>query len=313
MRSRFARCRTVLIVSGKSSSFAARAAAIFFANDRLPAMRSLSSGSGLWIEIWTWSSPASLSASARARVNSVPAVMSDEYRPTSRAPAHSSTRSRRSIGSPPVSASCSTPSRRASLKTRSQCSVSSSPRYRSPPMSTGFEQYGQCSGHWYESSAISVDGLDGIDHHEPLLCHRLHQFAHVVAHIGALVARRERAGDGFERALTVAQREHLRRGRVEPHDALGDQQHVLFTHVVVLQPRAGHQAGNTHGWVSPRSMASSCAHSTSVLKRRAATAASCCSGVRQRSTHRSSAYCASRGASTRRERKYSSPAGSNHV
>ena len=105
MRSRFWRCRTQLIVSGKSSSFAWRAAASFFSNDRLPAMRSLSSASGLWIEICTWSSPAALSACARSRVKSVPAVMSDEYRPASRAPAHSSTRSRRSIGSPPVSAS----------------------------------------------------------------------------------------------------------------------------------------------------------------------------------------------------------------
>ena len=78
MRSRFCRCRTQLIVSGKSRSLAFRAAAIFFSNERLPAMRSLSPGSGLWIEICTWSSPAALSASARSRVNSVPAVMSDE-------------------------------------------------------------------------------------------------------------------------------------------------------------------------------------------------------------------------------------------
>ena len=78
MRSRFCRCRTQLIVSGKSSSFAWCAAAIFFANDRLPAMRSLSYGSGLWIEICTWSSPAAFSACACSRVNRVPAVMSDE-------------------------------------------------------------------------------------------------------------------------------------------------------------------------------------------------------------------------------------------
>ena len=78
MRSRFCRCSTQLIVSGKPSSFARRAAAIFFSNDRLPAMRSFSSGSGLWIEICTWSSPADFSACARSRVNRVPAVMSDE-------------------------------------------------------------------------------------------------------------------------------------------------------------------------------------------------------------------------------------------
>ena len=124
------------------------AAVIFFAKDRLPAMRSFSCGLGLWIEICTWSSPASLSARARSRVNSVPAVISDEYRSASRATAHSSTRSRRSIGSPPVSASWSTPRRCASPKARIQCSVSSSERYRPPPMSTGLEQYGQCNGHW---------------------------------------------------------------------------------------------------------------------------------------------------------------------
>ena len=67
-----------MIVNGKSSSFTTRAAAIFFSNDLLPAMRSFSSGSGLWIEICTWSSPADFSASARSRVKWTPAVMSDE-------------------------------------------------------------------------------------------------------------------------------------------------------------------------------------------------------------------------------------------
>ena len=115
------------MVSGKSSSRAARAAAIFFSNDRLPAMRSFSSGFGLWIEICTWSSPAAFSASARSRVNSVPAVISDEYRPGLARAAHSSTRSRRSIGSPPVSASCRTPSAaRLAERSRIQSSVSSS-------------------------------------------------------------------------------------------------------------------------------------------------------------------------------------------
>ena len=38
------------------------------------------------------------------------------------------------------------------------------------PMSSGFEQYGQWSGHWYESSAIEASsGLGGcIDHHSLL-------------------------------------------------------------------------------------------------------------------------------------------------
>jgi hypothetical protein len=94
-----------LIVSGKPSSRAARAAAIFFSNDRMPAIRSFSSGSGDWIETWTWSSPASLSCAARSGVKRVPAVTSVEYRPAARPAATSSSRSRRSIGSPPVSAS----------------------------------------------------------------------------------------------------------------------------------------------------------------------------------------------------------------
>src|SRR5688572_10951247 len=111
--------------------------------------------------------------------------MSDEYRPASRAPAQSSSRSRRSIGSPPVSASWRTPSRRACMNVLIQCSVSSSRRYRSPPISSGFEQYGQCSGHWYESSAISVAGLGGIDH-EPSLRHGVDQLEDVVAEVGAL-------------------------------------------------------------------------------------------------------------------------------
>src|SRR5262245_48326897 len=176
-------------------------------------------------------------------------------------------------------------------------------------MSSGFEQYGQCSGHWYESSAISVDGLVSIDD-ESLLRQGFHEFHDVVSDVGALVALRQRADDVVERALAVAQLEHLRGGRVEPHGAFGDEQHVLLPHVVVAQPCAGDQARPRHGCVSPRSIASSCAHSTSVLKRSAATAASSCSGVVQRSTVRSSAYCASRGACTSRVRKYSRPAGS---
>ena len=110
------------------------------------------------------------------------------------------------------------------------------------------------------------------------------------------------------RALPVAKLQHRRRGRVEPHGALRHEQHVLLAHVVVLQARAGDEAGagqasGPGGCVSPRSIASSWAHSISVLKRSAATAASCCSRVRQRSTVRSSAYWASRGACTSRARK----------
>src|SRR5918998_5210452 len=161
---------------------------------------------------------------------------------------------------------------------------------------------------------MSVDGLGGGIDNEPSLHHGVDELEHVVADVGARVAGGERADDVVERSLAVTESEHVRRGGVEPHSTLGDEQQVLLAHVVVAQPRAGGQAGTRHatgpgGCVSPRSIASSCAHSTSVLKRRAATAASCCSRVLQCSTVRSSAYCASRGACASRLRKYSSPAG----
>src|SRR5512132_3995162 len=164
---------------------------------------------------------------------------------------------------------------------------------------------------------MSVDGLRSCIDHESSLSHGVDQLLNVVVEIRTVVACGERTDDVVERALPVAQLEHLRRGGIEPHGTLGDQQHVLLAHLVIPKPRAGGEAGTRHaagpgGCVSPCSMASSCAHSISVLKRSAATAASCCSRVRQRSTVRSSAYCASRGACTSRVRKYSSPAGSIH-
>src|SRR5919202_4069499 len=130
---------------------------------------------------------------------------------------------------------------------------------------------------------MSVEGLGGIDH-ESSLRHRVDQLEDVVADISALVARGERADDVVERSLAVAQLEHLRRRGIQPHGALWDQQEVLLAHLVVAQSRAGDQAGTRHatgpgGCESPCSMASSCAHSTSVLNRSAATAASCCSLV----------------------------------
>src|SRR4051794_30508932 len=162
-------------------------------------------------------------------------------------------------------------------------------------MSSGFEQYGQCSGHWYESSAISVNGLRGGIHHQPSLSQGADQLVDVVANIGPVVAGAERVGDLVQRPLAVAQLEDLHRGGVEPHGALGNEQEVLLAHPVVPKPCAGHETRASHGscpggWVSPRSIASSCAHSTSVLKRSAATAAVCRSRVPQRSTVRSSAY-----------------------
>src|SRR6478609_6121307 len=121
---------------------------------------------------------------------------------------------------------------------------------------------------------MSVEGLGGAIDHESLLRHGVDEVA---------------------RALAVAELEHLRGREVEQHGALGNEQEVLLADLVVAQARAGGQARARHaaaprGCVSPRSMASSWAHSISVLKRSAATAASCCSGVRQRSTVRSSAY-----------------------
>src|SRR5947209_12710488 len=167
---------------------------------------------------------------------------------------------------------------------------------------------------------MSVNGLGGAINHQSFLSHGVNQLADVVAQVGAVVALREHADDVVERALAVAQLEHLRRAGVEPDRPLGHEQQVLLADIVVAQPRAGDQAGGGHapgaggtGWcVSPSSIASSCAHSISVLNRSAATAASCCSRVAQRSTTRSSAYCASRGACTSRVRKYSRPAGSIH-
>src|SRR5450432_2217804 len=141
---------------------------------------------------------------------------------------------------------------------------------------------------------MSVNGLGGGIDEESLLGHPVNQAAHVVAQIRALVALGENDDDLIERALPVAELEHLGGRRVEPHRPLGHEQHVLLADVVVAQARAGGQPGTGHAsgvgeiepWLSPRSMASSCAHSSSVLKRSAATAASCWARVVQRSTVR---------------------------
>src|ERR1700755_1311996 len=113
-------------------------------------------------------------------------------------------------------------------------------------MLVGFEQYGQCSGHWYDSSAISVDGLGGGIYDQALVRHRLDEPSHVVAEIGAVVALRERTDDVIERALPVTPLEHLRRRGVEPPHALGHEQQVLLANVVVLQSRAGSEAWTSH-------------------------------------------------------------------
>src|SRR3954453_717472 len=139
-------------------------------------------------------------------------------------------------------------------------------------MATGVEQYGQCSGQREEASATSVYGLGGGIDHQPVLDHPADELADVVADVRPGVALSERGGDLVQRAVAVAQLEHARRRLIQAHRALRDQQEVLLAHVVVAQAGAGGEPravpAGTCGWVSPRSMASSCAHSTSVLNLR---------------------------------------------
>src|SRR6201985_3991451 len=135
-------------------------------------------------------------------------------------------------------------------------------------MSSGLEQYGQCSGHWYDSSAISVNGLGaGIDQQSSRR-HPVDELAHVFGEIGVVVAGAEHADYFLERALAIAQFEHLRGSRIESHRPLGNQEQMLLADLVVAQSRAGgetrtsHSAsglGETVSCVSPRSIASSCA------------------------------------------------------
>jgi hypothetical protein len=71
-------------------------------------------------------------------------------------------------------------------------------------MSIGFEQYGQWSGHRYDSSAISVDGLGSCIDHKSFPSQRVDEASNVVADIGPVVARGERDDDVVERAFSVA-------------------------------------------------------------------------------------------------------------
>src|SRR4051794_40020445 len=102
-------------------------------------------------------------------------------------------------------------------------------------MSSGFEQYGQWSGQWYVSSAMSVYGrggappLPGCIDHQPARAEAVEEVAHVVAHVRAVEALAERRRDVADRPLAVAQLEHGGGGRVQPHRALGDQEEVLVT------------------------------------------------------------------------------------
>ena len=307
-----------MIVSGKSSSLTRRAAAIFFSNDRLPAIRSLSCAFGAWIEICTWSSPADFSSCARSGVNSVPAVISDEYRPASRARLAQ-------LGQVPAQHRLAAGERE--LKDAEAARLTERPEpvlgleLVAVRLATDVERVRAVRAVQRALVGELGDQRRGPNQrHRPRapFGHRVDQLAHVVAHVGAAVALGERADDVVEGTLAVTQLEHLRRRGVQPHRTLGNQQQMLLAYLVVAQAGAGHEARTRHalsgpgGCDSPRSIASSCAHRSSVLNLKAATAASCCSRVRQRSTTRSSAYCASRGACTSRLRKYSRPAGSIH-
>ena len=152
------------------------------------------------------------------------------------------------------------------------------------------------------------------------MSHGVDQAADVRGHIRPVVASCQHPDDVLERALSVAQLEHLRRARIESYGTLGDEQQVLLAHFVVAQPRAGDEAGT---------FMRSPARARSILR------VSALDGVELRPQHlgleperrdggflvlaRPAALhrevervCASRGAFTSRVRKYSSPAGSIH-
>src|SRR5580765_1638797 len=117
-------------------------------------------------------------------------------------------------GSPPVSASWSTPSSPASWNTRTQSSVGSSSLYLASPIESGFEQYGQWSGHLYESSAMRRSGLGvGIDDHSPVR-ELDEEVFDVVVDVGASEAGAELVRDVLDRAFPVAQLEDLDGGVV---------------------------------------------------------------------------------------------------
>src|ERR1700761_4907436 len=169
------------------------------------------------------------------------------------------------------------------------------------------------------SAAVSVGSGIGVDH-QPALADPAEQFGDVVLDVGAVVALAQHRGDVVEGALAVAQLEHLDRGVVQHQRSLGEEEHGLVADFVVTEADAGGERRpgeygghrdqpSAPGRVSPRSIASSCAQSRSVLKERAATARSWSARARQRSSVTSSAYWASRGASVSREGKYLSPGG----
>src|SRR5688500_13933104 len=232
-RSRFARCSTTLTVKAKSSSFTHAAARCLASQLRVPAIRSALSLSASWKEIWTWSSPASLSRSARSRVRPRAEVTSVWYSPAPRAWSTSSSRSRRTSGSPPESPSWSTPRARASVNTRFQSPVVSSAAERA--RSSGLEQYGQCSGQRCVSSASRVVGLGDIAHQ--LALRELPQvLEHVALHVRAVFLA-ERGGYVGHRAPAVAEAEDLAGGVAQEERALRVEEHGAPAHRVEVHPR----------------------------------------------------------------------------
>ena len=229
---------------------------------------------------------------ALAREQRGPAVTSVEYRPASRAardelvevPAHAAAR-RRSARAGARRA------RAASSKTRTQCSVvelvavasradvervrAVRAVQRAAVRELRDERVGARRRHRSTSprSAIAIE-----------------QLAHVVRDVGAVVAlrrARRRCPRACARRRTArAPAPRSRSGATAPS---GIEEHVLArarrrTAGGAPSTRRGRIMPSTSGRVSPRSIASSWAHSISVLNLSAATARSCCSRVTQRST-----------------------------
>src|SRR5580658_9750632 len=190
----------------------------------MPARRSALSGSASWMEIWMCSRPASRKAVARSRVRPTPEVTSVVYSPSPWACAASTSRSLRASGSPPESPSCSTPSSRASVKTLVHSSVLSSPS--APTMASGFEQYGQCSGHRWVSSASSVVGRLAVT--DELLLGELGQILGDIGGDVAVVALLENRRDLAERPAAVAEPENRRTRLVQQDRAFRVQQDGLL-------------------------------------------------------------------------------------
>jgi hypothetical protein len=148
------RCITAFTVSGNPALRTSRPTSSFFSCARMPATQSPSSGVESWKLIWTWSRPARARRSIRASSRSTPEVIRLLYSPTLAARSTSASRSLRTVGSPPEKWMCNTPMSAAWSMTASHWSVESSPDARSS--SIGFEQYGQCSGQRWVSSASTA-------------------------------------------------------------------------------------------------------------------------------------------------------------